>query len=260
MSDTPQGSVTFDRAADYYDATRGFPPGQEVGAAQALARAGSLDANTSVLEIGIGTGRIALPLAPMVGRVLGVDLSRRMMERLIAKRQDETIFVAEGDAARLPFPTGIFNAVVAVHVFHLMAAWQDALAEVARVLKPGGVLLSGAEGRRNALAAFWDAVDGKASKRARPGVPHENRDTFLEEAGWTPAGMVRHPYTEQRIPQQFIDGLRARIFSSTWQMDDAELEARAAIVREVALDQFGALDQPVDIEMNFEARAYRPPR
>ncbi|MCC7209376.1 MAG: methyltransferase domain-containing protein [Anaerolineae bacterium] len=259
MSEPSHKSVTFDRAADYYDATRAFPPGQEVGAAQALARAGNLGAHSSVLEIGIGTGRVALPLARFVGRVYGVDLSRRMMARLLAKRQDEAIFMAEGDATRLPFAAGRFDAVVAVHVFHLIAGWRDALAETARVLRPGGVVISGAEGR-NALSAFWDAVDGKASARARPGVPHEKRETFLEEAGWIPAGVVRHTYTEQRIPQRFIDGLRARIFSSTWEMDDAEIEARAAAVREVALEKFGALDRPIDIEMSFEARAYQPPR
>lgn len=259
MSNSPHNSVKFDRAADYYDATRAFPPGQEIAAAQAMARAGGLDAHSSVLEIGIGTGRIALPLAPFVGRIFGVDLSRPMMERLIAKRGTESVFVSEGDATRLPFGAGVFDAVVAVHVFHLIAAWQDALAEAARALKPGGLLLSGGEGS-NALSEFWNAVDGKASKRARPGVPHEKRDTFLEEAGWIPAGVVRHVYTEQRIPQRFIDGLRARIFSSTWQMGDAEIEARAETVRAVALEKFGALDQPIDIEMSFEARAYRPPR
>lgn len=259
MSDTTQGSVKFDRAADFYDATRGFPPGQETGAVQAMARAGGLGAHSSVLEIGIGTGRIALPLAPFVGKLFGVDLSRPMMKRLITKRGAEPVFVAEGDATRLPFGAGVFDAVVAVHVFHLISAWQNALAEAARVLKPGGLLLSGGEGS-NALAAFWDAVNGKTSQRARPGVPHEKRDTFLEEAGWTPTGIVRHTYTEQRIPQRFIDGLRARIFSSTWQMDDAEIEARAEIVRAVALEKFGALDQAIDIEMSFEARAYRPPR
>ena len=48
-------SVAFDRAAEYYDQTRGYPPGEEKGVAAIIAQAGNLKADSRVLEIGIGT-------------------------------------------------------------------------------------------------------------------------------------------------------------------------------------------------------------
>jgi ubiquinone/menaquinone biosynthesis C-methylase UbiE len=54
-----------------------------------------------------------------------------MLERLRAKQQGEPVGRWWG-CARLPFPPAAFDAVVAVHVFHLIARWQDALGEVAR--------------------------------------------------------------------------------------------------------------------------------
>src|SRR5215218_7987283 len=96
-------SIAFDRAADYYDQTRAFPPGDEKRAAALLARAGGFTTADHVLEIGVGTGRIALPLAPHVGAIFGIDLSLPMMQRLASKRTGEAIYLTHADATRLPF-------------------------------------------------------------------------------------------------------------------------------------------------------------
>ena len=143
----PSQSVAFDRAADYYDRTRGFPPGVEREVASLMARVGSFSPSTRVLEIGVGTGRIALPVSAHVGKYYGIDLARPMLERLLAKQTSEPVFPVLGDATRLPFPSNTFDAVIAVHVFHLIPGWRDALSEVSRVLRSGGVLLHGWNGR-----------------------------------------------------------------------------------------------------------------
>src|SRR5690242_11658674 len=134
-------SVSFDRAVDYYDQTRGFPPGVETQAAAAIARAGGLNGSEKVIEIGVGTGRIALPVAPYVNHYVGIDISIPMMKRLLSKRGTEPVSVTEGSATHLPFPDATFDAAVAVHIFHLIPDWQQALAELKRVLKPDGRLI-----------------------------------------------------------------------------------------------------------------------
>src|SRR5262245_40719864 len=108
-------SIAFDRAADYYDETRGFPPGEEQTAAALISQTGGLTPASKVIEIGVGTGRIALPLARYVGAYFGVDISRPMMARLRAKQNGEPISLVEGDATRLPFASHSFDAAVAVH-------------------------------------------------------------------------------------------------------------------------------------------------
>ncbi|MBC8098541.1 MAG: class I SAM-dependent methyltransferase, partial [Armatimonadetes bacterium] len=135
MSDS---SIAFDQAASYYDDTRGFPPGidREVGAF--IANAGGLDANSQVLEIGIGTGRIALPLAAHVGGIVGVDLAIPMMQRLRHKRQAYAgrIDLIQGDILQLPLADASFDAGLMVHILHLVPDPQQAVRELARVLKP----------------------------------------------------------------------------------------------------------------------------
>jgi ubiquinone/menaquinone biosynthesis C-methylase UbiE len=155
-------SVVFDRAADYYDATRGFPPSVEHDAAALIARVGGLTLSSAVLEIGIGTGRIALPLAAHVGVVNGVDLSLPMLRRLLGKRRNERVHVAQGDILRLPFASGSVDAVIAVHIFHLVPGYAVALGEAARVLKAGGVLIHAwnENDHRDALDTTWREATG----------------------------------------------------------------------------------------------------
>ncbi len=71
-----QPLISFDRAVDYYDQTRGFPPG--VAEQVAGTAAGMLAPNSAVIEVGIGTGRIAKPLAAMGYKIFGLDISIRI--------------------------------------------------------------------------------------------------------------------------------------------------------------------------------------
>jgi ubiquinone/menaquinone biosynthesis C-methylase UbiE len=59
--------VNYDRAVGFYDETRGFPPGEEDPIAALIAEVGQLTPVSRVLEIGIGTGRMALPITKYVG-------------------------------------------------------------------------------------------------------------------------------------------------------------------------------------------------
>src|SRR5439155_20922331 len=77
------GAVSFDRAASYYDQTRSLTPAPT--RAQADLLAGELDRHQPCLEIGVGTGRIALPLHGRGIAMVGVDLSRPMLDVLVQK-------------------------------------------------------------------------------------------------------------------------------------------------------------------------------
>ena len=80
-------SIAFDRAAGYYDETRGIPPEVEEQAADrveaAVGPAGRL------LEVGVGTGRVSLPLHRRGRDLVGVDLSGPMLDRYRAKAAAE---------------------------------------------------------------------------------------------------------------------------------------------------------------------------
>lgn len=254
-------SVAFDRAADYYDRTRGFPPGVEQAAGRLMVEAGQLSAASRVLEVGVGTGRIALPVAAHVGAYYGVDLARPMLDRLVAKRGNEPVYPLLGDATRLPFADGAFDAVVAVHIFHLIPAWSDALREVRRVLRPNAPLLHGWNARlaQDGLQAAWDqATDEIVTVNGR--VSTDWRRNFLAESGWRElGGLQTYAYTVQRTPQEFYDSMAQRYFSSTWRMSDAELERGLAAVRGYIASHYTDPTQPEMLNSSFHVQAYLPP-
>jgi len=97
-----------------------------------------------VLELGVGTGRIAIPLAPLVGEVLGVDTSAAMLDRLASKLGGDRVGAVRGDMVD-GLPQGLFAlAFVAYNtLFNLRTAARQAecFRAVADRLTPDGAFL-----------------------------------------------------------------------------------------------------------------------
>src|SRR5512146_1053868 len=121
-------SLSFARAAGFYDQTRAFPAGMsEPVAAVAVEWLGT---HSRVLEIGVGTGRIAKPLLAAGLSITGIDLSRNMMNRLRETLGDlPSPALLNGDITQLPFASESFDAVIGVHILHLVGGWQQAIDE-----------------------------------------------------------------------------------------------------------------------------------
>ncbi len=86
------------------------------------------------LEVGCGTGLILDHVAPIASRAVGVDLSAGML----AKARSRGHQVVQGSATALPFADASFDCVYSFKVLAHVPAIDQALAEVARVLRPGG--------------------------------------------------------------------------------------------------------------------------
>jgi len=258
--------IVFDRAADFYDATRGFPEGKEAEAAALFAQVGNLRHGSRVLEVGVGTGRVALPLTRHVGTLYGIDLSRAMMRRLRAKAGAESVRLSEANALRLPFPRATFDAVVLVHVLHLIADWQSVLREIARVLKPEGLLLCG----ENFGNVLHNAVFEPLWAAWRAAIPEEKVERIglkqpvaevLPPLGWRPVGEPqRLTYTIMRSPQSVYQMLASRQWSNTWRLSDAELERGLAAVQAALQTHYPQPDEPLSLPSGFEIHAFQPPQ
>ena len=128
-------------AASYDDDADIYHPGAVDPAVALLAR---LAGGGRVLELGIGTGRIALPLAARGVEVHGIDLSRAMVGRLKAKPGGQDIPVTIGDFATAQ-AGGTFSLVYLVFNTIMNLTTQDAqvacFASAAAQLEPGGCFL-----------------------------------------------------------------------------------------------------------------------
>jgi len=99
-----------------------------------------------VLDVATGTGRLPLSVAGLSdfrGYVVGVDRSARMLREAQKKTRELTdgVGLVRQDALALSFVDGSFDAVTCIEGLELFPKPEDALQEMARVLRPGGVLL-----------------------------------------------------------------------------------------------------------------------
>lgn len=220
-----QASISFDHAADFYDATRALPaPVQSALTDVLLAELASANAER-VLEAGIGTGRIARPLAERGVRVCGVDIAPRMLARLRAQLTPRHVppDLLLGDATRLPLANGSFGAVIVCHVLHLIPGWEAAIGEMRRVLAPGGVVLHfvNEDAGRDEWEAAQELIDRLLKERdfvRRSRAEDEDIGAAMSAMGGTCRTETVAEEEERYTPARMLDISRRRVNSWTWEI------------------------------------------
>jgi ubiquinone/menaquinone biosynthesis C-methylase UbiE len=253
-------SIVFDRAVEYYDQTRALPPEIADLPIEALTRETNLQPGARVLEIGIGTGRIAMPLATRIGHLTGVDLSLPMMDLLRAKLAETPLRIdlARADAVHLPFPDECFNLVYAAHVLHLVEGWRGAVSEARRVLKPGGRFVVSWHRRLpdspNVLLRkeLHRLAEEHSVSTKRPGAQSEEEILeALEAWGGEPRVVNVADWTEPCTPAQIIDELDRQIYSETWMIPRQVMDVVIPPLRWWAEEEFGSLNREIVSPYNF---------
>jgi len=244
-------SIAFDRAAEIYDATRGFPPG--VGERVAAALAAHLVRPARVVEIGVGTGRIARLLLDLGLPVVGVDLSRPMMERLRLAQpaRSPALHLIQGDASALPLAARAATAIVAVHVFHLVGDAEAAMQEVLRVLAPQGVVAIGwnwhpADSLGRRVRRAWREIVARygADMRA-PGLREmEAHLSFFRERARRHSEILACEWQVTRTPREAIADVEKKTFSSSWVVSEDVFPACLSELHTWAAREFEDLDRP----------------
>ncbi|HVH77391.1 MAG TPA: metalloregulator ArsR/SmtB family transcription factor [Stellaceae bacterium] len=133
-----------DNAADWDRIRSLYVDEREVEAA--LAEMVGAGAPADLIDIGTGTGHMLEVLAPGVERALGIDQSREMLAvaRVNLERAGlDNAVVRLGDMYQLPFADASFDAAIIHQVLHYADRPAAAIAEAARVLRPGGRLVIG---------------------------------------------------------------------------------------------------------------------
>jgi SAM-dependent methyltransferase len=207
--------VSFDRIADIYDDTR---PAPSPVVLDALAE--ELAGCRTVLDLGVGTGRVALPLRQRGFDVVGVDLSRKMLDVARAKGLSG---LAVGDISCLPFRQKAFDAALAVHMLHLVRDWPALLSEVSRVAKEK--LVTTSRTVEPLSASLWQVYyDALVQRGFQPAVG-EHWESDLARLIPPRREVAILAYEEEtRLDEQLLS-LRRKESALTWDVPDALHEA-----------------------------------
>lgn len=255
-------NIQFDKIAQSYSAQRAHPP--EVSAQIGSAIAALAGVGSRVLELGVGTGRIAGPVAAAGCRVVGIDIARDMLR---VAQQDAgsnqngvsapMLSLLQGDVAHLPFADQSFDAVLAVHVLHLIPDWRAALVEIARVMRPGGVFIQGRDWRDPASsserlrAKLREAVMELVPGGRPPGAGAAIAQALAKLGGEPEAEQTAATWVSHAAPAAVISNMAARADAETWALDDATLEQAIDRVRAFAEASYPDLDTPQEIAQRF---------
>ena len=144
---TPEGKRHYVRRlfatiADRYDfITRFLSYGQDRRWKQRLVALAALRSDDRLLDVACGTGDILFAAQPHVARAVGLDITHRMLV-LARIRRPQRSALLQGDMMALPFPDGSFSVVTTGYGLRNVPGLEQAIAEIRRVLAPGGRLLS----------------------------------------------------------------------------------------------------------------------
>ncbi|MET9433736.1 methyltransferase domain-containing protein [Streptomyces sp. NPDC006551] len=242
--------LDYDAEADRYDETRGGVP-RARAAAEAVLRLVPPGART-LLDLACGTGLVTERLGRPGLRVHGFDaaygMARKAAQRLPGR-------VALADARRLPLPDASVDAVSAVWLLHLVPFADAIVAEAARVLRPGGVLV---------VTVDKDGAHDVGSDIDRLLAPHRSYEHASDRAdrveayaaahGLEPAGTTCFTgHGQGGTPRGTAEKLRRGSYAS-WFRGDAETSAALTAALAALPDQDGRRADP-----EYRLTAYRRP-
>lgn len=242
--------LDYDAEADRYDETRGGVPRAQA-AADAVLRLVPPGART-LLDLACGTGLVTERLTRPGLRVYGADAAHGMV-RKAAQRVPGGVVLA--DARRLPLPDASVDAVSAVWLLHLVPFTDAIVAEAARVLRPGGVLIATVD--KDAAHDVGSDIDAVLAPHRSYEQSSDRADLIAAHTaahGLEPAGATRFTgHGQARSPRRTAEQLRGGYFASWF---GGPPETAATLVAELAAlpDQ----DRPRD-DPDYRLVSYRRP-
>jgi ubiquinone/menaquinone biosynthesis C-methylase UbiE len=252
-------SVNFDRAAEFYDATR--DAGDEIVTWTVGLLEREFAGGGRALEIGVGTGAVAMPLTERGVELVGMDVSTAMMAKLVAKAGGRApLPLVQGDATRIPMRDGSVVGAYARQVLHLIADWRTVVAELCRVVGDGVVLVDVGGGASAAWLELWDAMElGPEAEPVGLDVARDGVDVLdgaFAASGGVLRGVEESVRDDRDTVEQAFDEIGRRSPSWTWRLPDDTLERSIELGTARTLECYGTLDVRLQDESWVRWRIY----
>ncbi len=200
-------AAAYNAAADRFDAG---PLGFWARTGRRTVNRLALSEGATVLDVGCGTGASALPAAERVGpsgRVIGIDLAEELLRRARTKavmRGLDNVEFHAGDMERLGYPDGHFDAVVCVFALFFAPDMERQLAELWRMVRPGGQL---------AVTTWGPRMFEPATSRWRCVIEHMCPQLAATGNPWdriTDPSSVRRLFGDAGVPEVTVEAENAR--------------------------------------------------
>jgi SAM-dependent methyltransferase len=206
------------------------------------------------LDAGAGSGMITIPLARDGVTIAALDRSPAMLARLAERAAEiSDLTIVRGDMTALPFADRTFGSVLIANVFHLIAAWEQALAELVRVVRQDGILLvnlGGAGTMPDELARlsdhFFAQLDTQGeSPQPSPGPASVDVfETAIHSHSLVPEAPIVVEYDDVLTPEAVIQRLEGNSFARPGAASDEQVGRASQASRDWARQILGSLDRP----------------
>ena len=248
------GAAFTDRASDYEGAVR-----HNLDGAHRLVAALPDGDYPELLDVGCGTGWSAFAFIARFGsrRVVGVDLATGMLDVFrdhAEKLEDVDLQLIPADVMDMPLAPGSFDAVICTMALHWFPDKAGAVKEMAKRLRPGGLLaiLAQGEGVDNEFRDLMLSLDPPVPARwpaTYEWAPTSERQmlAFLADAGLEPIDVWIERRFRQTPVDEFLERVRVVTSHLNEGLDPNEVEEHQRRVREVMLAQSG----PKGFEYHF---------
>lgn len=257
---------SFDaRVSSQYVAQRAHPP--EVSKAIGEAVLALVGADRRVLEIGIGTGRIALPVVEAGCRVIGFDLSADMLHEVGAQLANDAqrarLRVLRADMHAIPLRDNSVDGAMAIHVLHLAKDWRKVLGEAARVMRPGAVFVEGNDwiDPQSVTGALRDELRAKVAALTpsfMPPAANADRETLLRKLGGGEFHeLVVAEWIVHASPAERLSAIAERRDNESWVLPPALFDAVLAHLRDYAAARWDDLETPQPVTRRFLMKVWR---
>ncbi len=257
--DSPQLRIDYGHVAEEYEASRGLSVQFMNELMEDFTNTCRLKPHTLVIDLGCGAGRFLRELAERKIPVIGIDISKGMLEKACLNQQSRKYFrsnLMAGDAIALPFHRGLFSCIILIHLLHLLSDWKEVLSEAMRVLRPDGTLVMGiipAPAHVSTLMRFY------TRRREELGYVYDYPGPRLTEVFEVlkveGAQIETHNiHTDVKISlRKTLSYLDRRVFSSMWEnLPDVIHRQIIQEVRTFATSQFMSLDDKEHLRIKTE--------
>ncbi len=159
-----------------------------------------------VLDLGCGAGAYARILGKNGFYVTGLDFAWQVVQKAQKKNTSTKVHFLTGDATVLPFSDNVFDHILCIGLFQSLHDYPSAIAEIFRILKPGGVLCLMTLNRRN-IQIMAERFFKKEEVIMVDGCPQSRLNTYDPDKfkNWLKqAGFERiHHQSVQIYPEKF---------------------------------------------------------